>query len=131
MHASRYGRGTALNTLINSPTYESKDLGPVPFLDGIAILDDENDALTIFAVNRSQDDDLTLECDLRGVGDYRVEEHLLLAHDDWDAANTEAKPDNVVPHKANTASVVDGKLTALLPRLSWNVVRMKRIGDDR
>jgi len=126
MLASKYGRGTALNTLIDSPTYESSELGPTPFLEGIAILDDENDALTILAVNRSLEDDLTLECDLRGVGEYQVDEQWVLAHDDFAASNTEANPDNVRPRKASTASVIDGKLTATLPKLSWNVLRMKR-----
>ncbi|MDO8585599.1 MAG: alpha-N-arabinofuranosidase [Armatimonadota bacterium] len=126
MLASKYGRGVALNTLIDSPVYESKDLGPVTLLDGIAILDDEHDALTIFAVNRSQEDDLALECDLRGVGDYKVDEQWLLAHEDWDASNTEARPDNVVPRRAAAASIDDGKLTAVLPKLSYSVLRMKK-----
>jgi alpha-L-arabinofuranosidase len=123
---SKYGRGTALNTLINSPTYESADLGTVKFLDGIGILDDENDSLTILAVNKSHEDDMTLECDLRGVGGYQVDEQWLLAHDDINASNTEANPDNVRPRKTSTATVADGKLEVVLPKISYNVIRLKK-----
>lgn len=37
MHASIYGRGTVLNTLVQAPSYESKTYGEVSVLDSVCI----------------------------------------------------------------------------------------------
>ena len=53
-------------------------------------------------------------------------EHLVLEHEDPKATNTAKHPNSVMPHKGGAAAVLDGKLTALLPPLSWNVIRLSR-----
>jgi alpha-N-arabinofuranosidase len=55
-----------------------------------------------------------------------VVEHLVLEHEDPKATNTAKHPDNVTPHKGGDATIQDGRLTVLLPRLSWNVIRLSR-----
>ncbi len=57
---------------------------------------------------------------------YEVIEHLVLEHEDPKATNTAKHPNSVMPHKGGDAAVLDGKLTDLLPRLSWNVIRLSR-----
>ncbi len=57
---------------------------------------------------------------------YEVIEHLVLEHEDPKATNTAKLPNSVMPHKGGDAAVVEGKLTALLPPLSWNVIRLSR-----
>ena len=124
LHASLYGRGRALDLHIQSPTYENKEFGSVPLLDAVMTTNEEDETATIFAVNRSQDGPLSLEGDLRGFADYRVTEHLVLENGNVKAANTAQNPNAVVPHAGGDASVQDGTLTSLLPRLSWNVIRL-------
>jgi len=124
MHASVYGRGSALRPLVSSPVYDCTDYEKVPFVDVAATMDEEG-GLTIFAVNKSLDEDTLMECDLRAFGDLRVEEHILLHHDDVKAANTEAAPHTVVPAKGSGASVENGRIDIKLPALSWNVIRLK------
>jgi alpha-N-arabinofuranosidase len=124
LHASLYGRGTALELLVQSPTYETKEFGAVPLLDAVATLDGANETATIFAVNRSQDGPLALEGDLRGLPGYRVIEHIVLENADVKAVNTAAKPQTVAPHSRGDARLENGLLTAQLPKLSWNVVRL-------
>ena len=65
LHASKYGRGYVLNVVSQSPVYETSDFSDVPVLESTAVVNEENDELTIFAVNRDQEDVLELECDLR------------------------------------------------------------------
>ena len=72
LHASRFGRGTALDLQIRSPHYDDATYGPVSFLDAVAVIDEAQDTLTIFGVNRSLDDSLPLDADLRGFGRCRV-----------------------------------------------------------
>ena len=98
----------------------------MPFLDAVAVLDEAQDTLTIFGVNRSLEDSLPLDADLRGFGRCRVVEHLVLEHAEPTTTNTAQHPHNVVPHSHGDASMADGHLTATLPRLSWNVIRLAR-----
>jgi alpha-L-arabinofuranosidase len=126
LHASRYGRGVALDLQATSPRYDDREFDAVPYLAAAATLDEAQEQATIFAVNRSQDEALPLVGDLRGLPGYRVVEHLVLTHDDPGAGNTVAAPDHVQPHADGDAALTDGQLTATLPRLSWNVIRLAR-----
>ena len=126
MQASVYGRGEVLNTVVKVPTYESEH-GDAPFVDSVVIADDENDALTIFAVNKSLEDDFDLTCDLRQFAGYKVVEHSVLTHKDLKAVNTEKKPDNVKPvDNTKATKVTKGILTSKLPARSWNVIRLAK-----
>jgi alpha-N-arabinofuranosidase len=124
MHASLYGQGTALNAVIDSPRYDSRDYTDVPLLESVAVHNEEEDSVTIFAVNRDQDDILHLECDLRSFNDMIVKEHLILEHQELRARNSFENPNHVVPHNEGDASCNEGMLTASLPKLSWNVIRL-------
>jgi alpha-N-arabinofuranosidase len=128
LHASRYGRGTALHVPVDAPTYEDDQFGPVPLLETIAVLDGERGEASIFVVNRSQEGPLPLEAVVRGLDGYRVAEHLVLEHDDPGATNTAEHPDVVVPHGRGDAAMDGGRLTALLPKLSWSVIRLAAPG---
>lgn len=68
LHASRFGRGAVLDLQVHSPQYENVTFDTVPVLDAVAVLNEEHEELTIFAVNRSQAEALPLAGDLRGVG---------------------------------------------------------------
>lgn len=125
MHASRYGRGTALRPVVDSPTYDCSDYSGVPLLDATAVLQ-EDGSLTLFAVNRDMEDDILLTCDLRAFGKLRPEEYILLHHDDVKAVNTETDPDNVKPMKGMNGKMDGGTFTVTVPALSWNVIRLVR-----
>ncbi len=124
LHTSLYGHGVALNLRINCAKYDSRDFEGVPMLEAAATLDEESAALTIFAVNRDQNNILPLETTLRGLEAYRVLEHIVFESDDPKARNTADEPNRVVPHSRGDAQMRDGKLQATLPRLSWNVIRL-------
>jgi alpha-L-arabinofuranosidase len=127
MHASGYGNGTVLHTLIDSPKYDSKDFTDVPYLEAVAIENEQAQEVVIFAVNRDLEEALLLECNLRQYADYRVEEHIVLENEDLLAVNTAENPMHVVPHTGGTAGVKDGMLQAALPKHSWNVIRLKKV----
>ncbi len=126
-HASVYGRGYVLNTCTKSPKHDTKDFTDVPDLDATAVVNEEKEEITIFAVNRSQSHDLLLEADIRGFSGYDVKEHIVLDHADLKAINTIADPFHVAPHKRDDASVQGGYVNAALPKLSWNVIRLGKI----
>lgn len=127
MHASVLGRGTSLLPVIKSPVYDSKDFSDVPLVECAVVADPEQDALTLFLVNRDQEGDVLLAGDLRQYRGYRVERHTVLTHDDPKATNTAENPNNVVPQERDSATIdADGRLEVLLPKLSWNVIRLTK-----
>jgi len=126
MHASAYGRGIALNPILESDTYSTKDYDKVPYVETIGVFNDESDELNVFAVNRSQDENMELSIDLSEFQGYQLMEHIVMEHEDLHAINTAANPDNVVPN-SNGSTVVDGSSAiAILHPLSWNVIRFKK-----
>jgi alpha-L-arabinofuranosidase len=121
-----YGRGDAVNLNVRSPMYEDSSLGAVPYLEAVATVDSNNDTATIFAVNRSMDGELSLDCDIRDFDKYRVVEHITFTSKDRYAVNSMKQPNRVVPKSDGNAKVVKGKLTATLLKMSWNVIRMAK-----
>lgn len=126
LHAANFGHGTALSVNVKSPVYDSRDYGAVPYLEAVATFDEAENAVTLFAVNRSLTDSLQLEGDARAFADYRVVEHVSMTHGDLKAVNTEANPLNVVPQTGGNAQLSDGQLSATLPPASWYVIRLAR-----
>jgi alpha-N-arabinofuranosidase len=124
LHASLHGRGKAMQILIDSPKYPDKDFGDVPWLESVAVWHEENETLTVFAVNRHQMESLSLRGELRGFGGYHIVEHLVLEHSDPYARNTFAQPDAVRPHSRGDAQLNGAEINATLPGLSWNVIRL-------
>jgi len=125
MHASSFGRGTALRPLITSPAYDCSDYEKVPLVDAAATLAGDG-SVTIFAVNRDMKEDILLQGDLRAFGNLKIAEHIVLHHDDVKAVNTEEKPDEVKPAASKGGTLDGGQLEISLPALSWNVIRLTK-----
>ena len=123
MQASRYGRGTVLNTVVKSEGYESK-YGFAPYIDSVVIKNEEEETLTIFAVNKNLEEDCEISLDLRQFEGLKVIEHQVVTHKDLEAVNTEKKPDNVKSVAVNNSKIVKGELISLLPAKSWNMIRL-------
>jgi alpha-N-arabinofuranosidase len=122
---SKYGRGTVLRTDATGPTHETAEQGEVPILDVTAVRDEESGAVTLFAVNRDQRSELTLDLDLRACSGLVSGEHVVIADADADAVNTADAPDRVTPRRLDDVKVADGRATAVLPALSWNMIRLQ------
>jgi alpha-N-arabinofuranosidase len=123
MHCSRYGRGRALETIIDCECYADELYGKVPYVEGIMI-QNEGDQLTLFAVNK-HDAACTCLCRLQGFEDYQLLEHIVLSHEDLFAVNTAGDQNNVEPHTQEGGVIIDGELRVSLVKYSWNVIRMR------
>jgi alpha-L-arabinofuranosidase len=122
LHASQYGRGTALRPVIQAPLYNSTDYDDIPLMDAAAVLG-EDASLNIFALNRNTSNPIELTCDLRAFGSLRFEEQIILHHDDPKAFNSELAPNEVLPSVRHDCKLENGKFSILLPVLSWNVLK--------
>lgn len=123
MHASMYGRGVALQPMVSSPKHSTSKHGEVTDVESVAVYREEKEELTIFAVNRTLDEDVVLTTDIRGMEGYQVLEHIVLEQADLKAVNsvTEQK---VAPKTTNRSSVDGGTMESLLCKASWNVIRL-------
>ena len=126
MYTSIFGRGTVLNTQVLAPVYDSRNYCDVSYLDSVCVWNEEKDTLTIFAVNKSLEEDLEVSCDLRQFEGYQVKEHIVLTNDDMKAVNTEADPEKVVPVKSAASRIDGGKLSTVLGKHSWNMIRLAK-----
>lgn len=127
LHASVYGRGTVLNHVMRSPKYDSRDFTDVPCIDAAAVISDDNNQITIFAVNRDIENNIIFEVELNGLGKFGVVEHIVMENSDVKAVNTVQNPNNVVPRSNGNAIIDDGNVKAALNKLSWNVIRLARL----
>jgi alpha-N-arabinofuranosidase len=125
MHASKYGRGTALKAIVSTPTYDCSDYENVPYIDTAAVQGDDG-SVTLFCVNRDLSEDYSLSLDLRSFAGLSLKEHIMMHNDDVKAVNTAENPNNVVPCAGPGGEGSNGRFTIKLPALSWNVFRFTK-----
>lgn len=125
LHASNYGRGTVLQSIVKSPKYDAKDYTDVPYLESASVYDEEQGVLTIFAVNRHLEEPMELDIDVRSFGEVRLMEHIVLESDDLKAVNTKSNPNRVVPGTGGRTIADQGQVHSVLNCASWNVIRLK------
>ncbi len=123
LHASKYGRGTALMPVLASPKHDTKDFSDVTDVASVAVWNEAAQEVTVFAVNRSVEDDVALTVDLRSFPGARLVEHIRLANGDLKAANS-AEKQNVAPETVSAAETDEaGNARVPLVKCSWNVLR--------
>jgi len=124
MHVANYGHGTTLNSIVESPMYDCEEFSDVPYLESIAVHNEEKGEVVVFAVNRSVDESIDLTIDLQGFAPTDIIEFTEISGHDAKQVNTKtAIP--VVPATSTMAKVESNTLRAGLKPLSWNVVRVK------
>lgn len=125
MHASKYGRGTALLPVISTPKHDTKTHENVTDIESVAVYNEEKDEVTIFAVNRNMEEDIQLITDTRSFAGYKVAEHIVLENGDLKSVNGFGK-EKVFPASTNQSAMDQGTLTSLLHKASWNVIRLTK-----
>ncbi len=119
LHASTYGRGTTLRTNTDCDTYTAGRYGATPYVESVAIANEEAGEIVVFAVNRSLEEDISLEVEISGYGPLEKRSHTVLVCDDLKAVNTADDPNRVIPRELPLTE------QTILPKASWNVIRCK------
>ncbi|MBQ9504507.1 MAG: alpha-N-arabinofuranosidase, partial [Lachnospiraceae bacterium] len=122
-HASRYGRGTVLMPVLQTGRHDTAKHEDVRDMESVAVINEEAQELTIFAVNRLLDEDIELDTDIRGFEGYEILEHIVLENDDLKAVNS-SEGEKVSPKKADRSKLDGGLIHSTLKRASWNVIRL-------
>lgn len=121
---SRHAAGDVLRIEPMAPSYETAKYGDVPFFDAVATYDSDSRQTVLFVVNRSVDQAVELDVDVRGVRAGALVEALTLTDSDVHATNTEERPNRVIPVALDSATLTDGAVHAVLPPVSWSVLRL-------
>jgi alpha-L-arabinofuranosidase len=121
---SRLAKGDVLQAPTRAPRYETARYGEVPLVDATATHDPQTGEVSVFAVNRHQDEPAELRVDLRAFGPLALAETIALTDEDLRATNTEQHPDRVTTTELADARITGAELILTLPRVSWSAVRL-------
>ena len=116
MYTSRHGRGTALDASCECGSYSAGGKENIPYIDSAAVISEDGKELAVFAVNRSLNENCTVDFSLSGYENYRPSMHIALEGDDLKAVNTADEPNNVTPAEKEIAECI-----TLSPH-SWNII---------
>ncbi|MDN3494832.1 alpha-N-arabinofuranosidase [Planococcus sp. APC 4015] len=119
---SRLAQGTTLRLRLDCPTYETAQYGEVPVVDAVATHDAESGRSAVFLVNRSLDEDVTVDIDVSMLGAVSIAETHMIHDDDIHAANTRDDQDRVRPTGNDSARLESGTITVTLPPVSWTAL---------
>jgi len=125
LHVSNWGRGVALQPVLSCGKHDTRDFTDVNDVESIAVYDEENETLTIFAVNRDLENATAFACDLRDFPGLRPLEHISLTCDDLQARNS-ATEQRVKPRKEALGKLDNATYATRLAKASWNVIRFGR-----
>ncbi|WP_116245034.1 alpha-N-arabinofuranosidase [Nocardiopsis sp. FIRDI 009] len=121
---ARSAVGRVVRADVTAPVQDTARYGEVPVVDAALTHDPDCGTAALFIVNRSVDQPVTLGADLRGLRAEKVTEALTLSDPDTYATNTADQPDRVTPSANEDVRLEDGRLTAVLPPVSWSVVTL-------
>lgn len=123
LHASKYGRGYALNPVVSTGTHDTAKHSDVTDIESVAVYNEEKDEVTIFAVNRNTTEDVAFEADVRGFEGYTVKEYIVMESDDMKLVNS-AAGEVVKPVLKEEYKLSDGIFETVMKKCSWNVIRL-------
>ncbi|UWX97725.1 alpha-N-arabinofuranosidase [Arthrobacter zhaoxinii] len=121
---SRLARGTVLDPKIDSPSMHTDAYGQVPMVDAVATHDEATGNTSVFLVNRSLSEAVTISIDAGQLGIDGIQSAETLHHEDFHAANTLQDQDRVVPEPNKSAYVDNGTVTVTLPPVSWTALAL-------
>jgi alpha-N-arabinofuranosidase len=135
----QFGRGIALRTAVDCDRYDISGYAPshqfqyrshqdIDFIDSAAAFNPQTMELAVFVINRDCEQDRMIEIEAGAFGGCRLIEHIQLYSEDLQAMNTYENPDTVLPTVNTDAVFQNGKATAVVRKLSWNVFRFQAAG---
>lgn len=124
MYGSIYGRGTTMNTIVKCDSYETEKFKEVPYIESSVVHNEEKREITVFAVNRSLDEDMETQITFDKFGECEVIEHIQLYSDDLKLTNS-AEKENISPENAEVDNIKGNKHRVILKKHSWNMIRYR------
>ena len=133
----RYAKGKSILPVVCCETYDVPsyavddqnqyaDINNVPYVTAAAALNEEAGEFTVFVVNGDWEEEEELTLDVKAFEGYHFVEHVTMYTDDPDAANSYEDPDVIKPVACKDTKCENGKLTATMKKMSWNMFRFEK-----
>ena len=137
IHLLTYAKGTSMQTAVEGDTFDiagyaiddtSQYTGKegLPYIDAATAWDKEGECLTVFAINRSEEEEYPLSVDVSGFEGYTFEQHIEFYCSDLELKNSFENPDALKPVEHQGATFEQGILGTHVKPLSWNVIRFRK-----
>ena len=121
MQVATLGQGIALRPEITVDTYATSEFETVPYLESIAVLNEEKNELVIFAVNRGEEE-MSLDLQFSDLKIEAVIEFSEMSGYEIKAVNR-AGNEQIKPASSKAYEQKENQLNCKLKPLSWNVIR--------
>ena len=121
--ALQYARGSVLNLLAQSPTYEVAKMGQVPYLDVAGTIDPGDGKVTIFVLNRDLSKPHVVEINWQDKTPGQVLVSSVLSGTDLKAFNSFEAPKHVAPQAFDKPSTTGGRTKFEVPARSYTVIQ--------
>src|SRR5450631_2420467 len=121
--ALQFARGSVLNLLVESSTYEVKGMDPVAYLDVAASHNPADGSVTAFILNRDLQKAHDVEVVWEDQAPTRVLATSLLTGDDLKAVNSFQSPQKVVPQSFAKPATTGGRTKFEVPARSYTMVQ--------
>jgi alpha-L-arabinofuranosidase len=121
--ALQFARGTVLNLLVESASYEVSQMGQVPFLDAAATLNPEDGKVSLFILNRDLNKAHAIEINWQDRAPSQVLTSTTLTGSDLKAFNSFEASQQVIPQKFDKPSSAGGRTKFEVPARSYTVIQ--------
>src|SRR5882672_6560459 len=121
--ALQYARGSVLNLLAQSPTYEVAKMGQVPYLDVAGTIDPGDGKVAIFVLNRDLSKPHVVEINWQDKTPGQVLVSSVLSGTDLKAFNSFEAPKHVAPQAFDEPSTTGGRTKFEVPARSYTVIQ--------
>ncbi len=115
-HVAEYGKGVVLDGRVIE--------GEKKNLDYVAVYNELDSELVVFAINRDSSNKKNLSLYLQGIECCNVIEHVVMESEDKKAVNSLGRA-AVKPHGNGRTETAGGDVQIELPGLSWNMIRLR------
>ncbi len=121
---AKYGDGEVLQEIVEIPTYDCAYRNQVPYIDQVAIWNEEKKSLTVFVVNRHETENIEVQVEIEGILGEAVCTHTVLHHRNKKMTNKEDH-NAVVPKVEESPKWKNDLLVFSVRPLSFNVICLK------
>src|SRR5256884_5385646 len=121
--ALQYARGSVLNLLAQSPTYEVAKMGQVPYLDVAGTIDPGDGKLAIFVLNRDLSKPHLVEINWQDIMPGQVLVSSVLSGTDLKAFNSFEAPKHVAPQTFDKPSTTGGRNKFEVPAPPYTLIQ--------
>jgi alpha-N-arabinofuranosidase len=121
--ALQFARGSVLNLLVDSPTYDVSQLGQVPFLDAAGTLNPDDGKVSLFILNRDLNKAHAIEINWQEGAPNRVLTSTTLTGSDLKAFNSFEASQRIIPQQLDEPSTAGGRTKFEVPARSYTVIQ--------